>query len=84
MGSETFNNNKKRAPCRAPLDPHPDTGTIPQGRLASIVCPLQIMKVLRFPEEFEWGTATAAFQIEGSKGGKDLHPPFCVIFNSKT
>ena len=27
------------------------------------------MKVIRFPEDFCWGTATASYQIEGGKGG---------------
>lgn len=38
------------------------------------------MTVLRFPEGFEWGTATAAFQIEGSKGGEYYWENEIVLF----
>ena len=28
------------------------------------------MKILKFPDGFSWGTATASYQIEGGKGGE--------------
>eukprot|EP00904_Undaria_pinnatifida_P003682 jgi/Undpi1/13314/HiC_scaffold_8.g02975.m1 len=37
------------------------------------------MKVLRFPQGFCWGTATASYQIEGGKGGRawSIWDAFC-------
>lgn len=53
---------------------HPNLNCLSRLRAQCPWSETSSMRLLTFPQDFIWGTATASYQIEGGKGGEDkLH-----------